>query len=215
MTQQVSIQRPGGDRLSLADDERTVLAAALEEIREHGYRDGSFERIARSAGLEPDELCRRYPDERLLLVDALRYRDDLGIDLLPATQRDGRALLQGFIDVAHFSSETPGSVELFAILSAAATAPDHPCHAYFRERYAWLRELLVDALRELEEEGELRRKSDPEEIAAQVIALLDGLQVQWLLDRTAVDLEGLVRGFLNRHLHRPLSPGRPLVLPGD
>ncbi|WP_286214349.1 TetR family transcriptional regulator C-terminal domain-containing protein [Demequina sediminis] len=63
--------------------------------------------------------------------------------------------------------------------------------------------------------GELRRKSDPEEIAAQVIALLDGLQVQWLLDRTAVDLEGLVRGFLNRHLHRPLSPGRPLVLPGD
>ena len=215
MTQQVSIQGPGGDRLSLADDERTVLAAALEEIREHGYRDGSFARIARRAGLEPDELCRRYPDERLLLVDALRYRDDLGIDMLPATQRDGRALLQGFIDVARFSSETPGSVELFAILSAAATAPDHPGHAYFRERYAWLRELLVDALRELEEEGELRRKSDPEEIAAQVIALLDGLQVQWLLDRTAVDLEGLVRGFLNRHLHRPLSPGRPLVLPGD
>ena len=215
MTQQVSIQGPGGDRLSLDDNERTVLAAALEEIRDHGYRDGSFARIARAAGLEPDELCRRYPDERLLLVDALRYRDDLGIDMLPATQRDGRALLQGFIDVARFSSETPGSVELFAILSAAATAPDHPGHAYFRERYAWLRELLVDALRELEEEGELRRKSDPEEIAAQVIALLDGLQVQWLLDRTAVDLEGLVRGFLNRHLHRPLSPGRPLVLPGD
>ncbi|GAA5518646.1 hypothetical protein Lsed01_01078 [Demequina sediminis] len=215
MTQQVSIQGPGGDRLSLADDERTVLAAALEEIREHGYRDGSFARIARRARLEPDELCRRYPDERLLLVDALRYRDDLGIDLLPAAQRDGRALLQGFIDVARFSSETPGSVKLFAILSAAATAPDHPGHEYFRERYAWLRELLIDALRELEEEGELRRKSDPEEIAAQVIALLDGLQVQWLLDRTAVDLEGLVRGFLNRHLHRPLSPGRPLVLPGD
>lgn len=215
MTQQVSIQGPGGDRLSLADDERTVLAAALEEIREHGYRDGSFARIARRARLEPDELCRRYPDERLLLVDALRYRDDLGIDLLPAAQRDGRALLQGFIDVARFSSETPGSVKLFAILSAAATAPDHPGHEYFRERYAWLRELLIDALRELEEEGELRRKSDPEEIAAQVIALLDGLQVQWLLDRTAVDLEGLVRGFLNRHLHRPLSAGRPLVLPGD
>ncbi|WP_286214348.1 hypothetical protein [Demequina sediminis] len=152
MTQQVSIQGPGGDRLSLADDERTVLAAALEEIREHGYRDGSFARIARRARLEPDELCRRYPDERLLLVDALRYRDDLGIDLLPAAQRDGRALLQGFIDVARFSSETPGSVKLFAILSAAATAPDHPGHEYFRERYAWLRELLIDALRELEEE---------------------------------------------------------------
>ena len=206
MTQDTGIQGPTGERLSFDDPERAVLTAALDEIRQGGYRKGSFARIAAAAGITADDLHRRYPDERELLVDTLRFRDDRGIDLLPEDPGDGRAMLQTFIDVARFNSETPGSVELFTIMAAAATAPDHPGHEYFRSRYSWLRGLLVDALRELEEEGELRKRADPEEVAAQAIAMLDGLQVQWLLDHEAVDLERLMRRFLNQHLYTPLEP---------
>ena len=212
MADETSLHGPSGGRLDLDSEERRVLTAALDEIRHGGYRDGSWSRIAAAAGLTEGELTTRYPDERVLLVDTLRFRDDRGIDLLPTDPSDGRAMLQSFIDVASYASETPGAVELFAVLSAAATDPSHPGHEYFRERYTWLRGLLVDALRELEEEGELRRRCDPQATAAQAIAMLDGLQVQWLLDRDSVELEELVRCFLDQHLHRPLDRGRAAAL---
>lgn len=212
MTHETVIQGPGGARLHLAAPEHDILAAALDEIRHGGYRKESFARIAAAAGITAAELRRRYPDDACLLVDALRLRDDRGIDLLPDSARDGRAMLQAFIDITRYNAETPGAVEVFATLSAAATAPDHPAHEYFRERYAWQREILIDALRELEEEGELKRSADPEAIAAQTIALLDGLQVQWLLDRGAIDLEKLVRNFLNQYLHNKLRRAEPIYL---
>ncbi|WP_062380891.1 TetR/AcrR family transcriptional regulator [Demequina pelophila] len=213
MTQEIGFQGSTGERLRLDDTSQAILSAALDEIREGGYRDESFARIAAAAGLTREQLHDLYPDERELLVDTLRLRDDRALDFVPEGPGDGRAMLQGFIDIARYNQETPGSVELFTIMAASATSPDHPGHAYFRARYAWSRQLLIDALRELEEEGELRRRANPEEVAAQAIALLDGLQVQWLLDREVVDLEGMVRRFLNQFLYTPLEPGRPVVLP--
>ncbi|WP_062318675.1 TetR family transcriptional regulator C-terminal domain-containing protein [Demequina maris] len=213
MTHDTGIQGPTGARLRLEQDEHALAAAALDEIRDGGWRERSLARVAEAAGVSLEAARATYPDERELLVDALRLRDDLGIDLLPDTPRDGRAMLQAFIDVARFGTETPGTIELFGTLATAATAPDHPGHEYFRARYEWLRGLLVDALRELEEEGELKRRCDPQAVAAQAIALLDGLQIQWLLDHEAIDVEGLLRSFLDRNLHDPLQPARPIVAP--
>ncbi|WP_062527140.1 TetR family transcriptional regulator C-terminal domain-containing protein [Demequina rhizosphaerae] len=213
MTHDTGIQGPTGARLRLEQDEHALAAAALDEIRHGGWRDSSLARVADAAGLTLAHAREVYPDERELLVDALRLRDDLGIELLPDSPRDGRGLLQAFIDIARFGTETPGTLELFGTLATAATAPDHPGHEYFRARYAWLRGLLVDALRELEEEGELKRRCDPQGVAAQAIALLDGLQIQWLLDSEAIDVEGLLRSFLDRYLHEPLEPARPIVAP--
>ncbi|SEJ67036.1 TetR/AcrR family transcriptional regulator [Demequina mangrovi] len=213
MSQQTGVDGPTGARLSLAPDAHAILTAALEEIRAHGYREGSLDRIAAAAGTSKDALRARYPDERVLLLETLQLRDDRCVDALSEGPDDGRALLQTFIDAARYGTETPGAVELFATLTTAAAAPSHPGHEYLRARYSWLRGLLVDALRELEEEGELRRSADPQEVATQALALLDGLQVQWLLDHDQVDVEGLLRGFLDRFLHRPLEPGRPIVLP--
>lgn len=210
MALDLSIPGPGGAPTDLPPLERRVLDSALDVIRRDGYHAGSYAQVAAAAGLTPPELEALYPDERVLLVDAMRYRDSLGARTLPDAAVDGRGLLQGFIDIVRYNVDAPGTVELFTMLAAASTAPDHPGHDYFRDRYAWLRGMLVDALRELEQEGELRRRADPATIAAQAIALLDGIQVQWLLDRSAVDMEGLIRGFLDQYLHTPLSPARPM-----
>ncbi|MDN4476000.1 TetR family transcriptional regulator C-terminal domain-containing protein [Demequina sp. SYSU T00192] len=213
MTHDTGIEGPAGGRLRLERDEHALATAALDEITQRGWREGSLARVAEAAGMTPAHASRVYPDERELLIDVLRLRDDLGIELLPETPRDGRGMLQAFIDIARFGTETPGTIELFGTLATAATAPEHPGHEYFRARYAWLRGLLVDALRELEEEGELKRRCDPQGVAAQAIALLDGLQIQWLLDRDVIDVEGLLRSFLDRNLHEPLEPARPIVAP--
>lgn len=210
MALDLHVPSPGGVTTDLSPLEQRVLDAVLETIRTDGYHAGSFAHVATLAGLSEAELCELYPDERVLLVEAMRYRDAKGAESMPDATVDGRGLLQGFLDIVRFNAATPGTVELFTMLAAASTSPDHPGHDYFRERYAWLRGMVEEALEELEQEGELRRRADPETIATQALALLDGLQVQWLLDRGAIDMERLMRAFFDQHLHRKLGPSRPL-----
>ncbi|WNM24656.1 TetR family transcriptional regulator C-terminal domain-containing protein [Demequina capsici] len=182
-----------------------LLDAVLAEAATTSISASSLDAIAARAGTTTATIRDRYPDLRVLMVDALRRRDELGAAQIAQGPRDGRALLQGFLATAQANTAAPGAVELFATLSAAATSADHPGHEYFRQRYASLRHLLVDALRELEEEGELAEHADPVDIATQTIALLDGLQVQWLLDRGSLDMAALVRTFLDVWVLHPLA----------
>lgn len=204
MADTTTLTGPGGARMDVDAEDARILDAVLAVSATGSLEDDPRGAVAREAGITVGQLRERYPDLRELLVDALRWRDDRGIEGMDTNERDGRGLLRSFLAIARGNVEAPGTVALFTTLSAAATSPDHPGHEYFAERYAWLRGILVDALRELEEEGELIDGADPLSIATQTIALLDGLQVQWLLDRTAVDMSALVRGFLDVWLLDPL-----------
>jgi hypothetical protein len=94
---------------------------------------------------------------------------------------DGRISLAEVCDaVVRRNAEQPEIVRLFAVLEAESLAPGHPAHAYFKSRqrrtldeFAALAEGVVD---------------DPRELAAQVFAMMDGLQIQWLREPSTVDL---------------------------
>jgi hypothetical protein len=64
-------------------------------------------------------------------------------------------------------------VHLSSVLSAESLYPDHPAHDYFCERQAW----VLEELARLAPPG-----SDPGAVARRVLALLEGLQLQWLRD---------------------------------
>ncbi|WP_241965048.1 TetR family transcriptional regulator C-terminal domain-containing protein [Microbacterium telephonicum] len=49
----------------------------------------------------------------------------------------------------------------------------------------------------LQQDGELRRDLDPQRVGQLVTAMMDGLQLQWLLDPDAVDMVGLFEDFLH------------------
>jgi hypothetical protein len=50
----------------------------------------------------------------------------------------------------------------------------------------------------------LRPHVRPEGLDIEFLSLMDGLQVQWLLEPDAVDMPGRVRAFLARALAEPL-----------
>lgn len=81
-------------------------------------------------------------------------------------------------------------------MSGEATSPEHPAHAYYTDRYRKLRRFYAAAFTALAERGEIRSESTPEALAAMTIALINGLQTQWLYDRGTVDMEGSLRAFL-------------------
>ena len=82
------------------------------------------------------------------------------------------------------------------IVSGEGTSAEHPLHAYFVRRYEYIFELFKGAFDEAAERGELRPGVDSAVSSRAVIALLDGLQLQWLLHRDQVDMAAELRRYL-------------------
>ena len=182
-----------------------VLDTALAMFGEHGYRATSVRDIAARCGMTHPGLLYHFPSKAALLMAALQRRDD--VDCLDSengeigfSQLVARAVLRHLVSSAKHNASKRGLVELFANLSVEATAPDHPAHDYFVGRYADLKATVARSFTDLKRDRALRPGVVPDIAAAQVIAAMDGLQIQWLLDTEGVDmavaLEALVNGLL-------------------
>lgn len=91
------------------------------------------------------------------------------------------------MDTALRNAEREGIVRLYAVLSAESVTDDHPAQDYFRDRYDGLRAFVADALCEACELPADRAESAGNAANA-IIAVMDGLQVQWLLAPDSVDM---------------------------
>ena len=87
-------------------------------------------------------------------------------------------------------------MELHVIVSAEGTSADHPLHNYFVGRSAWLIDLVRRAFERAAAEGQLRSDVDCASAARTLLALMDGLQIQWLLNRDQVDMAADLRRYL-------------------
>ncbi len=82
---------------------------------------------------------------------------------------------------------------MHVIVSAEGSVADHPVHGYVLERHASVLEMVRRAFERAAAHGELRRDVDCASAARTLMALMDGLQVQWLLHPDAVDIAGDLR----------------------
>ncbi len=195
MTDTASPARPRrrGEYAKTHATRQAILDAALEVFAESGYRAGSLREIAVRVGMSEAGLLHHFRNKVALLEAVLSHRDEGSRRLVPIDTGDGADVLRGLVRQAEHNASTPGVVELYCTLSAEATSPDHPAHAYFVRRYAFMRGILERAFIGLQEQGMLRIGFDPQRMAVTVIALMDGLQVQWLLDRRVVDMAEALR----------------------
>ena len=106
----------------------------------------------------------------------------------------GADLLRAMVELVRHNAGTPGLVSLFSVLSAEATSADHPAHLYFRNRYEFVLGVIRQGLEEAGKAGILREGVDPEGAARLFVAVMDGLQVLWLLD-PGFDMAGEVERF--------------------
>ena len=96
------------------------------------------------------------------------------------------------------NQRSPGLVRLFTILAAESVDADHPAHGWMVGRYAGLRAQLAARLREEQRAGHVSDALDPDLIAPQILAMFDGLQLQWLLAPDEVDMAAVFADFLER-----------------
>jgi AcrR family transcriptional regulator len=165
-----------------------ILGIAMDTFAARGYNNASLAEIADRAGVTQAGVLHYFRSKAQLLTSVLALRDEADIEELGTERPRGLAFLRHLVDTARHNAEREGIVQLYAVLSAESVTDGHPAQEYFRDRYAGLRAMVVDALAEASELGEIRADLNPNDAANAIIAVMDGLQVQWLLAPDSVDM---------------------------
>ena len=105
--------------------------------------------------------------------------------------------------------EAPELMRLWVELAVAASRPDHPAHAYFVRRYETTVRTAELAYEQARADGVLRPGVEPAAAARQFVALMDGLQIQWLLGHRRLDMAAILRAHLQAQLTVPPATDPP------
>jgi AcrR family transcriptional regulator len=167
-----------------------ILDAALELFAQRGYDRTSVREVARQAGLSQAGLLHHFSTKEELFLEVLRRRDDRDGD--PVEHRHVHSV-DHLISAVEHNAEEPGLVRLFVSMSAESTEDESPAREFFETRYAWLRGEVAADVRRRQDAGELAKDLNADDIASLLIAVADGLQLQWLLEPDKVDMGQLIR----------------------
>ncbi|MEU5340771.1 MULTISPECIES: TetR/AcrR family transcriptional regulator [unclassified Streptomyces] len=160
-----------------------IVRAARDSFAEHGYAGASLRVIAKRAGITHAGLLHHFQNKDELLTAVLAHRDDEEWERSLA-EVDGEDTPRRYLAETLLQHQrTPELMRLWAELTASASRSDHPAHAYFVDRNERVRSYTAEAMRGRAEEGRLPEGLDPDSAAALFLAVLHGLQMQWLLNQ--------------------------------
>ncbi|MCF2533578.1 TetR/AcrR family transcriptional regulator [Yinghuangia soli] len=168
-----------------------ILRTALEVLAAEGDRKASLRVIADRVGLTATGLTHYFGTREELFLAVLDERD-----------REATAAAEGVADSLEAVTRTvehnlgvPGLVRLYVALTASAADPGHPAGPYFARRYQGLHGALRRGIEAMQADGRARTDVGADELARLVIAAIDGLQMQWLVD-PEVDMIRAVDGLV-------------------
>jgi AcrR family transcriptional regulator len=170
-----------------------IVRAAVEVIAERGYRGASLAAVAEKVGLSQQGLLHYFPSKEDLLIGVLQFREQTdtgGRDTIAEPM--SMSATMGVVDA---NAHREAIVRTFSALLGESVTGDHPAAEYFRLRYRRVREALTATLRQ-EWGDRLPSGLTPEEAAPLVIAIMDGLQFQWLHEPETFDMPAAFRAFV-------------------
>ncbi len=190
-------QRP---QAKTTERREAVLKAAMNVFGARGYNKGALVEIAEQAGMTHAGVLHHFGSKEGLLVAMLKYRDGEEVAGVPArAQTEGPAFLQHLVDTVDENTRRRGVVQAYSVLSGESVTDGHPAHDYFQERFSGLRSKIAGVL------GEVSGNTDEAELAdaaSALIAIMDGLQVQWLLDPDAIDMPRILSKTIDELIDR-------------
>ncbi|MBR8743131.1 TetR/AcrR family transcriptional regulator [Nocardiopsis sp. MG754419] len=167
-----------------------ILRTAADLFAARGFNNTSLADIAATLDITPAGVLHHFGSKTELLTAVLERRDST--DPPPV----GGAMLDHLVSTAERNAARPGTTRLYAVLSAESATVDHPAQEWFRDRYTVLRGEVEQAV--LDRVGPEYRDAasapgssghtPARSAATAILAAMDGLQVQWLLDAESVDM---------------------------
>jgi AcrR family transcriptional regulator len=162
-----------------------IVRAALASFAEHGYERASIRDIAARANVTHAALLRHFASKDELLLAALAQRDADDEELahrimqseVPAERVLSSVLAEEFAHPEHQRN--------WLAITVAATNPDHPAHDFFIARRERMRSHFSSGHLGTAHEGE---ELTADEKVTMMLAMMDGLRIQALLDPSRATL---------------------------
>ncbi|MFG2595703.1 TetR/AcrR family transcriptional regulator [Streptomyces sp. NPDC048462] len=200
-------RKPRGS-YAVGDERRQrILDTAVEHFARNGYHASSLARIAHDVGITQGGLLHHFRSKEDLLLSVLgesEERDRAWVfsddGLTDTRQVTAAQHVAAALKLVALNTTRPGLVRMFTVLSAEAAEPGHPAHAFFTQRYARLVGNISGAFRRSIDSGEIRSDVDPVAIAEEIIAVMDGLRIQWSLNPDQFDMVGRLHAYYDRLL---------------
>jgi AcrR family transcriptional regulator len=168
---------------------RVILDAAVDIFGSKGFAGGTLQDIADQVGMTHAGILHHFGSKEQLLLEVLTHRDETDVANLEGQHIPGGIdLFRHLVRTAFVNAQRAGIVQAFSVLSAESVTDGHPGQAYFHERYRNLRAEVTAAFEVVCVEHGVTDRHAVADAAASILAVMDGLQVQWLLDPDAVDL---------------------------
>lgn len=181
------------ERASTAGDEARarILAIAFELMAEKGYRGTSISQVAARAGISQSGLLHHFPNKQALLLGVIDYRQET--DSLALRRADGAPLVgwaafDALTELVRKNSTREQVVRMFATLCAEALDPDHPAHDWIQQHYSDGERTLAAAIEAGIAAGTMHPNMPAVTIAHLTVAIMDGLQLQWLASEGSLDM---------------------------
>ena len=180
-----------------------IIATAIEMFAARGFRGTSIADLADAVGMTHPGLLYYFGTKDRLLQEVVDTR-----------QENERAGYLGQLEepsifrleqVARFVIDNAVLTRLYVVLASENLDADDPLHDFFTKRYDRARTLVHHVLKADQARGEVRKDIDVEQIGIEVVSMLMGVEIQWLMDPTAIDLEAVIAHYVEG-LHLRLAP---------
>jgi AcrR family transcriptional regulator len=168
---------------------REILDASVEIFGAKGFTGGTLQEIADQVGMTHAGILHHFGSKEQLLLEVLLHRDESDVAHLEGQHiPDGLPLFRHLVKTAFLNAQRAGIVQAYAVLSAESVTDDHPGRDFFQNRYRKLRGEVAQAFTIVCAEQGVEASSTIADGSAAILAVMDGLQIQWLLEPDAVDL---------------------------
>ena len=173
------------------DRREEILEQATALFGEYGFQGTTLALVAEAVGLTEPGVLHYFPSKTHLLLGVLEYRDQKDTDRyseLMDSEKNNAEEFFGLLEGVYAQNQKiPGLIQLFTVLVSESIRSDHPSHDYFVKRYRRGRDIYTKQFLSLSQ-TKIRPDVDLGELASLIMAVMDGLQIQWLLDPRKVNL---------------------------
>lgn len=194
---------PGRPKDDGTDRRQIILDAALHEFGLKGYEGASLAQIARGADITKAALLHHFQSKERLFAEVLKVRDldalrmaneaaaEYSDDALPMLAV-GQLPLQGFegnawdhlelmVRLARMNEQSVQQVRLFITVASNATSQEGPGYEWLESHMHQTVSLIARGLEEAKARGMCAPEAPSYSIARTVVAIMDGIQLQWAL----------------------------------
>ena len=168
-----------------------IISAAIKIIGEKGYPGLTIQVVAARCGITHSGVMHHFASKNDILIEVLRESERRDEDALRSLRETAFAplldqttardlILSSMHAIVERNAGQPEILQLFTVLRAEAMNADHPAHTYFQNRMHAVLAVFSELFQQIAD--------DAMSMARLFLALMHGLEAQWVSEGMAFDL---------------------------